>query len=199
MNMNRYREKNWREIVGDLKDGPNFGIHGTKYKNLINILVEKQNFTYAHYFIVGEKQKSLPNEEFYEKLFGSLSVVCGHSFDCEFYDERVKFSSSPSILLGVEKEIATLHEKKGERSTPYGKGRTTFPVGHDFILDFVNLEGIVLGGLELENINKKFLKFHDKIKKDLYWKIPARYFVEKEVIKELIKRIHQRLISYKTK
>ena len=73
------KKGNWEKIVREIKAGPHFGIHGTRRENLSSILESQTSSVSCHYFVVGENEKKLPDNEFYERLGASLDWALKYS------------------------------------------------------------------------------------------------------------------------
>lgn len=203
--MKTYKEKNWREIVRDLKAGPHFGIHGAKRENLLKMLELNNSYTMGHYFVVGEHEKSFPDSKFYDRLWASLDVVYPYSCIYQLEEDRAIFTGLPSILLGVEEGNSHIILTENEpaqspfNNTHYGKTGLTFRVGHDFLVapGKLRLEGIMVDESELELINRKLARHTERMEgkygRYLGFRIEQAYFVEREIIRSLVKKIHKRL------
>ncbi|MBU2503610.1 MAG: hypothetical protein KJ879_00965 [Nanoarchaeota archaeon] len=199
--------RNWRKIVGDLKSGPDFGIHGIKYENLCRVLNERGVYVRGHHFCVDPSEKMFPDEEFYEKLWSSVVCAKGYSLSTPIKIGRngAEFPRLPSILLGIvcDRSKYSLSPTQAPFNTIYGDLGVTFPVGHDFDRDFFKLEGITINERGLNRINgrlERYLKkFEEKqgSKKMIYGgNMTSLYFVERELAKELIKGIHRKIKDY---
>jgi len=202
--MESYKCKDWRELVHDLKKAPDFGIHGTKRANLKSILASESNVIFGHYLFAGKEEKSLPDTEFYRRLFASLSVTMRYSGHYSIEGSQVNFSDFPSILVGINTNTkgfprsiyadSSSHERL---SVNYGY---TFPVGHDFIKSCgVSLEGLTLSENNLIDIKSKSSAYMNKLRKRgpvIYEEMYTSYSVERELIRTFMRGLREILNEY---
>lgn len=187
-----YRERNWRKIVGDLKRGPSFGIHGTRNENLQNILESQPPYSAeGHYFLVGDQEKCLPDSEFYRRLWESVKVTSNFSYDVYFQGSIPIFSGNPSLLMGIEENNsgAVSSRSKG----PFEQSHETFRIGHDFLWSpgYLRLEGITIDERELGLIKMKNFNYYGGVRH--YDLLTRAFFLEREVIRGLMKKIHGKI------
>lgn len=113
--------RNYKNIVKLLKKGPDFGIHGAKYKNLDAIF--KENWVIpGHYFAVDSEAKSFPDKEFYERLCASVQVAFAFSNpEGAMKNEYYTFKNPPCILLGIDhKNKRLIHPEPGNKEEYLG-------------------------------------------------------------------------------
>jgi len=188
-----YRERNWREIVSDLNAGPNFGIHGTERENLQRILDDQESTVYCHYFVIGDLEKRIPDSEFYQKLWASISLASRRSYSLRTDEEGIHFTGTPCILVATDQNYTGLfgnprRERSNHFDTTYGE---TFGVGHEFFVgpDNLKLEDITIEDPELELISRRAARHYEQTPQ--YGDICKFYFVEREIIRSLIKKTHK--------
>ena len=192
------KKGNWEKIVRDIKAGPHFGIHGTRRENLSSILESQTSSVSCHYFVVGENEKKLPDNEFYERLLASLEVTLRFSSGLKITGNMAEFTGLPSILLGIAKGyFGRFNNSNPDTSVCsfYGKKRKTFPVEHDFygIPELLRLVGVVIEEPEIKRINQKLKRYSDGLGVVQWKEISNAYFVQGEIIKSFIGKIHERL------
>ena len=63
-------------IIKTLKEGPDFGIHGTRVSNLAEIMRGYRcgRNVVGHYFGADERARALPDDEFYRRLKARLEM-----------------------------------------------------------------------------------------------------------------------------
>ncbi|MEK6848459.1 MAG: hypothetical protein AABX65_02405 [Nanoarchaeota archaeon] len=172
--------KNWEKIVRNLKAGPDFAIHGTRYQNLEGMLEQNRRglVVYGHNFSVGKKEKRLPDNGFYNRLVASTGIAIGHStfskggMKTYNFDDtlgRYVFEEPIALIIGVAdekyKEFNVPEDKSIEGYVPWlDIVPDTFPIGHDFVN--CNLTSCELYLDELDAISEKVNRDLIKIEKD---------------------------------
>ena len=191
------KKGNWEKIVRDIKAGPHFGIHGTRRENLSSILESQTSSVSCHYFVVGENEKKLPDNEFYERLGASLDWALKYSSGFGITGDMAKFTGLPSILLGIAKGDFWIFNNSHPDTSVYSVygGCRTCPVEHDFygIPELLRLVGVVIEEPEIKRINQKLKRYSDGLGVALLKEISNAYFVQGEIIKSFIGKIHERL------
>lgn len=184
--------RDWQKLVRSLKQGPSFGIHGTRFENLDDILSRhKITGTVGHYYAVGDKQKALEDEAFYEILWASINSSLGFS-GC--FEDRKK---NPCLLLGINQtKYSSLNDEHSRRSSHFGKFNTTFEVGHDFIRGW-SVEPIVLYGEEKQVIDR-IMETYSRITPELKWdRISNSYCYQKLVTSYAFKELCKVMREYR--
>jgi|SRR3989344_5322253 len=193
--MSDVKVKRWKSIVEALKVSPDFGVHGCKHYNLRAILQERQ-FMFGHYFAVGEEQKKLSNEEFYEKLWNSIYVALGHSSSLEIKDGKVKLMELPCLIIGVDKiQDGRRFIDPNAMPRPSLNG-DTFPIGHDFLLNYIDIIPYWMNMREISRISKKVERVSAERKYSL--DIDKSFFAVYELVGRVITGIHRAIEGYQS-
>jgi len=208
------RMHGWEKIVRGIKAGPDFGIHGTQYEKMRNILWEnKQNKesgdkllggAQGHRFTVDQESRNVGDETFYTRLVASVGIALCYS---KCYGDLDKgnyvFNNSPSILLGIDGERNGFfsendNRRRGLFMAPWihnGCSQIeTFPIGHDFISNN-DLVGLSLDKKECEEINSRW-KEYSRGKILLGVDMVAQYLVQRECIERMIRKIYHEVRKY---
>jgi hypothetical protein len=200
---NPVKVKDCNKVVKALKLGPDFGIHGIMHKNLAGVREDcrRGEIVRGHYFAVGKLEKELPDNDFYRRLWASIDVALGYSNHPDIKGNEVGFEGLPALVLGIHSHV------NSRRINTYNSGDITlssycdengdslraFPVGHDFIPELFSVSCLEIQENEAEAINRKFRRFCEE--RDFgnspgYYK---DYFVSRELIKRMIRKIHREL------
>ncbi|MBI3333983.1 hypothetical protein HYZ97_00665 [Candidatus Pacearchaeota archaeon] len=187
---------NWRKLVHKLKEGPDFGIHGAKYENALRMLDETYTAR-GHYFVVGQDEKALENQDFYSRLFASINFAVRISAKLE---RNMRYVDLPSLIIGINdserilgRHLDVLCTDDSPFITHYnnqeGKRVFTLPVGEDFMKSLgIKTEMVHLSGQELDNVYKRALEFSRRSGRDKRYgnEIGMTYLIEAEVVRRLI-------------
>ncbi len=185
--------REWKKITEALKAGPDFGIHGCKYSNLRAIL-QVEGWVTGHYFAVGQEQKKLGNEEFYQKLWDSVFSALGYSTSFEHKDGKIKVGNLPCLLIGVDKR------QNGERGiVPDASPRCslhgdTFPIGHDFILSMIDVLPYWMTAQAIERLSKKVEKV--SAEREYSLSIDKSFLTAHELVGKIITGIDRAVEGY---
>jgi len=162
---------NWKKKVEILRAGPDFGIHGFREGDLHSILRDSEQCVSGHYFAVGKKEKELPIEEFYKRLWASIDVALSFSaprggYLFEVRDGKINYFSKPSLLLGIDirkgRSGNVIRSNASPRESIFGSPRmqSTFGVGHDFLTSCgIEVKPLLTGEEESKKIDKAIDKF----------------------------------------
>jgi len=180
----------------NLRSEADWGIHGVKRKNLQSILQGREfisekdrDIIWGHYFFVGDKQKQLPETEFYQRLWSSIYKSLGYSTSYEIVRDKAVFEDTPCILLGISNKNGRYSRRlsggdsDGFWGCLYGN---SFPIRHDFV--HTNIYPIKITDEEIETANKnmklKCLRALPQIQ---------ACFMNREIISRVIGKIANRL------
>lgn len=193
---------NWRNLVRILKEGPDFGIHGTKFEKAQKILLDGDTWVLAHYFCVGENQKKLPDVEFYEKLWASIGIAYHFSECMDVNKKELTFIRNPCLVLGINRneDRCSLEDRSLPGASVYGSKGETFPIGHDFYkFAGIEVKSIYIDDSGIGDIQRKLAQYSAKPKvySCLYPDISHAYFVEREIIGRFVKTLPNALKSDK--
>lgn len=151
---------NWKAMVRTLKQGPDFGIHGTEIGNLIGIMHDAENGRniICHYFAVGKEEKQMDDLDFYDTLWASINDAIGISCKYPIKGSKAVFSGEPCLILGLDYEKKGLIYGEGfgfssRYSGEDGREVDTFKGGFGFVKG-IQIKPIILGGRELAAVNK---------------------------------------------
>lgn len=187
--------KRWKSITEALKAGPDFGIHGCKYSNLRAILQER-HFVMGHYFAVGQEQKKLGNEEFYQKLWDSVYSTLGYSTALKIKDGKMEVSELPCLIIGVDKLQDSRRYIVPDASPRCSLNGDTFPVGHDFILSMVDL---IPYWINMQNISRLIKKVERvSVERGYSLNIDRAFFATHEIVGRMITKIHRAIEGYQS-
>lgn len=187
---------NWEEVVRTMKEAPDFGIHGVRYKNLAGILedIEAGRHVACHYFFVGEQEKKLSNADFYDRLWASVNIALGHSALHSIENGKAVFENTPCFLLGIDKKNSRTMDAAGNPiACSYGnddESAKTFPVGHDF-LSTVDIRLVTVPLDEIAKINSELRNFYRKYSNDPRIKMSLSYLAGREVTDVALKEIYK--------
>ena len=197
---NPVKVKNWHEIVRALKLGHDFGIHGARHENLAGIIEDSQKgmVVIGHYFAVGEREKELNDNEFYQRLWASIDVALGFSTRYDIKENKAVFDGLPSIVLGIHNHIYSrgiiTNDSGNITISSYddgnGNSMRAFPIRHDFIPELFSVRCLEIQESEIEKINSGLEKFCAKRDFDT---ISKTYFVSRELIKRMVLKIYREL------
>lgn len=201
----RVRLENFDEVIRVLKQGPDFGLHGSEYKNIKEMLKNPGLNVRGHYFSTkGEKETE--DETFYGKLAASVDEAMKYSASQDFIFEiqghNAIFPSLPCIVLGVDsKRQGWIRKGEDEPITSdYGNARKTFGISHDMSTD-LDFHVLVINGEELNEINGKLAEFCEEhnLTTTLYHGVPEAHFVQDNLVKRMIRKIYEVMKGYKEK
>jgi len=186
---------NWEEVVRTMKEAPDFGIHGVKYRNLPGIVrdIEAGKPVACHYFFVGKNERNLSDNDFYEKLWASVNIALGHSALHSIKDGKAVFNDNPCILLGIDKENSRIMSaEQSPISCSYGSSEDsakTFPVGHNFIPP-VEIRIVAMFAGQIAKINRRLRIFYEQYSSDPRINMALSYLAGREATDAALKEVY---------
>lgn len=183
--------KNWKKIVEKLKTVPAFGIHGTKYENLERIMrdIEGGRGVFGHYLGVGNEDKELSDDEFYERLYASVHLTQRYSQSYAGAGSQMKATSNLLLILGIcYGEINHDVDLETESLNIFGR---TFRIGHDMSSIFT-FHPIILKKTSLKRIIGKSIDKY-KLEQGFYRDLSIEYCVVEQVNNSLLREINRKL------
>jgi hypothetical protein len=182
--------RGWKELVSDLKEVRNFGIHGAQTKNVPAIFkdIPEIGCVWGHYFGADKKSRELNNSDFYQKLYASIGVAQGFSRAYKVESGKIEVIDDLTLILGIcpNPDISLDNNLRSAPGfTSYGQ---TFPIGHDMSRLF-NFYTLVLNKDELNEIDARAEKTRRIGKNFVCPYTGASYFIRNSIIEELLLKL----------
>lgn len=182
-----------RQMIRALKEGPDFGIHGTRRSFWYGGPCESaRERLLGHYFSYEGDERAESEEVFASRLRASIS--CAMYFSApkqtslyKIENGKAVFSSTPFLIMAVDSEDAG--RIRGDTDRRFGTldDRETFKVGHDPV--YVDLYPLSIRPPEIGIINAK-------LKEKTFDNMARSYFVLEELTSRFIRKMFYETIFY---